>query len=136
MFPCVLRAPPRGRPESAAPAYADKTPKRYPPDQNAPAKSIRARASTRGFRFVFQGKGRQGCRTSSTRRRHARGAGRRLVIWMMGYGAPLFDRLGGRGLHAIQVHYANKWFGFIPKTEREDGNEHRQDAARGRARDR
>lgn len=35
----------------------------------------------------------------------------RLVIWLMGYSAPLFDRLTSYGLHAIQVHYANGWFG-------------------------
>jgi hypothetical protein len=35
----------------------------------------------------------------------------RLVIWLMGYGEPLFQRLTGYGLHAIQVHYANGWFG-------------------------
>jgi len=40
----------------------------------------------------------------------------RLVIWLMGYNAPLFERLGDYGLHAIQVHYANKWFGLIPPT--------------------
>ena len=35
----------------------------------------------------------------------------RLVIWLMGYSAPLFDRVSSYGLHAIQVHYANGWFG-------------------------
>ncbi len=35
----------------------------------------------------------------------------RLVIWLMGYSGPLFERLTGYGLHAIQVHYANGWFG-------------------------
>jgi len=45
----------------------------------------------------------------------------RLVIWLMDYKAPLFDRLGDYGLHAIQVHYANKWFGLIPTTARDDG---------------
>lgn len=45
----------------------------------------------------------------------------RLVIWLMGYNAPLFERLGDYGLHAIQVHYANKWFGLIPPTARDDG---------------
>ncbi len=34
----------------------------------------------------------------------------RLVIWLMGYNEPLFDRLASYGMHAIQVHYANKWF--------------------------
>ncbi len=45
----------------------------------------------------------------------------RLVIWLMGYNAPLFERLGDYGLHAIQVHYANKWFGIIPTKARDDG---------------
>lgn len=45
----------------------------------------------------------------------------RLVIWLMGYNAPLFERLGDYGLHAIQVHYANKWFGLIPAAARDDG---------------
>lgn len=45
----------------------------------------------------------------------------RLVIWLMGYNAALFDRLAGYGLHAIQPHYANKWFGLIPAKERDDG---------------
>ena len=34
----------------------------------------------------------------------------KLVIWLMGYNAGLFDRVSGYGLHAIQVHYANGWF--------------------------
>src|ERR1043165_3837807 len=45
----------------------------------------------------------------------------RLVIWLMGYPEKLFDRLTDYGLHAIQVHYANKWFGIIPAKERDDG---------------
>lgn len=45
----------------------------------------------------------------------------RLVIWLMGYSAPLFERLAGYGLHAIQPHYANKWFSLIPAKERDDG---------------
>ncbi len=34
----------------------------------------------------------------------------KLVIWLMGHNSQLFDRLNSYGLHAIQVHYANKWF--------------------------
>lgn len=45
----------------------------------------------------------------------------RLVIWLMNYNAALFDRLGDYGLHAIQVSYANKWFGIIPTKARDDG---------------
>ncbi|MCA9065961.1 MAG: hypothetical protein KDA96_22990 [Planctomycetaceae bacterium] len=33
-----------------------------------------------------------------------------LVIWLMGHNQALFDRVSGYGLHAIRVHYANKWF--------------------------
>ncbi len=39
----------------------------------------------------------------------------KLVIWLMGHSAPLFDRLSGYGFHAIQVHYANGWFGTFGK---------------------
>lgn len=45
----------------------------------------------------------------------------KLVIWLMGHSAPLFERLNGYGLHAIQVHYANKWFGLIPPARLNDG---------------
>ncbi|MDI1315447.1 hypothetical protein [Prosthecobacter sp.] len=45
----------------------------------------------------------------------------KLVIWLMGYSAPLFERLNSYGLHAIQPHYANKWFGIIPSARRDDG---------------
>ena len=36
----------------------------------------------------------------------------KLVIWLMGHSEPLFDRLNSYGLHAIRVHYANRWFGI------------------------
>ena len=39
----------------------------------------------------------------------------RLVIWLMGPSAPLFERVNGYGLHAIRVHYANGWFGKFGK---------------------
>lgn len=45
----------------------------------------------------------------------------RLVIWLMGYSEPLFERLGSYGLHAIQVHYANKWFGLVSAKDKDDG---------------
>ena len=37
----------------------------------------------------------------------------KLVIWLMRHNPGLFDRLASYGLHAIQVHYANRWFGKI-----------------------
>lgn len=33
-----------------------------------------------------------------------------LVIWLMGHNKGLFERVTGYGLHAIRVHYANRWF--------------------------
>ena len=34
----------------------------------------------------------------------------KLVIWLMRHNPGLFQRLSSYGLHAIQVHYANRWF--------------------------
>lgn len=39
----------------------------------------------------------------------------KLVIWLMGYNEGLFGRLNSYGLHAIQPHYANKWFSKVCK---------------------
>jgi hypothetical protein len=45
----------------------------------------------------------------------------KLVIWLMGYNPQLFERVAGYGYHAIQVHYANKWFSKMSKTALNDG---------------
>ena len=34
----------------------------------------------------------------------------KLMIWLMNHNSGLFDRVNSYGIHAIQVHYANKWF--------------------------
>ncbi|WP_246419663.1 BPSS1187 family protein [Aporhodopirellula rubra] len=34
----------------------------------------------------------------------------RVVIWLMAHNSALFERLTGYGLHAVRVHYANRWF--------------------------
>ena len=39
----------------------------------------------------------------------------KLVIWMMSHNKGLFDRVNSYGLHAIRVHYANKWFSICCK---------------------
>lgn len=46
----------------------------------------------------------------------------KLVVWLMGYNAPLFERVAGYGYHGIQVHYANQWFARIPKEALSDGH--------------
>jgi hypothetical protein len=39
----------------------------------------------------------------------------KLVLWLMGYSGPLFERVNSYGLHAIRVHYANGWFSQFGK---------------------
>ncbi len=41
--------------------------------------------------------------------------GKLLVIWLMGHNGQLFERINSYGLHAIQVSYANGWFGKFGK---------------------
>lgn len=106
--------------ETPAPAYADKTPQRYHLTQRASAIDPRAQPHPDiDFVFVDKAGKPQDMENAVVDTRVApRG---RLVVWLMGYGAPLFDRLGDYGLHAIQVSYANKWFDVIPKKARDDG---------------
>ena len=46
----------------------------------------------------------------------------RLVIWLMAHNAALFDRIAGYGLHGIQVHYANRWYGTLTPEIRDSGD--------------
>jgi hypothetical protein len=45
-----------------------------------------------------------------------------LVIWLMAYNDDLLPRLTGYGLHVVQPHYANGWFGKIDPVRRDDGH--------------
>ncbi|MEI6467110.1 MAG: hypothetical protein WCQ89_20460, partial [Verrucomicrobiota bacterium] len=95
-----------------APPYADQSPQRYHLTERASEIDPRAREYP-AIDFVFKDKAGkvQDLQHATVDTRVApRG---RLVIYLMGYGAPLFERLGDYGLHAIQVHYANKWFSII-----------------------
>lgn len=56
----------------------------------------------------------------------------KLVIWLMGHNDALFERLNSYGLHAIQVHYANKWFGKLKPADRMARGLVRLEAATGR----
>jgi hypothetical protein len=106
--------------ESTAPAYADKAPQRYHLTKRASEIDSRTREHPE-IDFVFKDKAGkpQDVENAVVDTRVApRG---RLVIWLMGYSAPLFERLGDYGLHAIQVSYSNKWFGLIPTKARDDG---------------
>jgi len=55
----------------------------------------------------------------------------RLVVWLMGYNQDLFQRLNSYGLHAVQPHYANKWFGILKPTDRMARGTVRLEAATG-----
>ena len=106
--------------DPAAPAYRDPAPQRYHLTRRASEIDPRAREYPK-IDFVFKDKAGkvQDLQHAVVDTRVApRG---RLVIYLMGYGAPLFERLADYGLHAIQVHYANKWFGLIPAKEKDDG---------------
>ncbi len=45
-----------------------------------------------------------------------------LVIWLMGHNQGLFERVSSYGLHAIQPHYANRWFSMIDAAARDNGS--------------
>jgi lysophospholipase L1-like esterase len=46
----------------------------------------------------------------------------KLVIWLMDHSQPLFERISSYGLHGIQVHYANRWFGGLKPEVRDSGD--------------
>ncbi len=64
--------------------------------------------------FVFENKGKPADEEHAMVDTRVPSQGK-LVVWLMGYGAPLFERVTSYGLHAIQVHYANGWFGQFGK---------------------
>ena len=95
------------------PASGDTSGRRY--DFKVRASEIDPRAKPHpelGFVFEKDGKPADFENASVDTRVKSQG---RLVIWLMGHSGPLFDRLAGYGLHAIQVHYANGWFGTFGK---------------------
>jgi hypothetical protein len=116
LFVCFSRA----AENDVASAYGDPSPQRHHLTRRASEIDPRAREHPEiDFRFADKDGKVQDLQHAVVDTRVApRG---RLVIWLMGYSAPLFDRLGDYGLHAIQVHYANKWFSIIPKEARDDG---------------
>ena len=94
-------------------AFNDPAPRRY--ELSARASLIDPRACPHpeiGFVFEKNGKPADVEKASVDTRVKPQG---KLVIWLMGYNGPLFERLNGYGLHAIQVHYANGWFDKLSK---------------------
>lgn len=97
----------------AAPAFNDPNPQRY--DLTARASEIDPQAKEHPeIEFVFSKNGKPtDIQNASVDTRVAPQG--KLVIWLMGHSAPLFERVTGYGLHAIRVHYANGWFGKFGK---------------------
>lgn len=92
-------------------AFADPTPQRYALSQRA--STIDPRASEHpeiDFVFEADGKVQDMQHAIVDTRVEPRG---KLVIWLMNHNGQLFDRLADYGLHAIQVHYANRWFNKV-----------------------
>ncbi len=101
-----------GGPAAAADAplvFKDPKPQRYELAARASQIDPRARAHPE-IDFVFEKAGKPADLEHATVDTRIQPRGR-LVIWLMGHSAPLFERVASYGLHAIQVHYANGWFG-------------------------
>ena len=95
--------------------FNDAAAKRY--DLTARASVIDARAKEHPeISFVFEKDGKPQDIERATVDTRVAPQGK-LVIWLMGYSAPLFERVNSYGLHAIQVHYANGWFGKFGNAE-------------------
>lgn len=104
---------PEAKNVTATPADNDPSPKRY--ELTARASQIDSRTRPHPeIEFVFEkdGKPQDVQHAVVDTRVKPRG---KLVIWLMGHSAPLFERLSGDGFHAIRVHYANGWFGKFGK---------------------
>lgn len=93
--------------------FADPTPQRYVYSTRASVIDARAKPHPE-LDFVFEKDGKPADVEHATVDTRVKPEGR-LVLWLMGYGAPLFERLNSYGLHAIQVHYANGWFNQFGK---------------------
>jgi len=95
--------------EDAALTFADPSPQRYQLKARASVIDPRAQPHPE-LEFVFEKKGKPADEENACVDTRVAPRGR-LVIWLMSNPAGLFERLNSYGLHAIQVHYANGWFG-------------------------
>ena len=89
--------------------FRDRTPQRYELTARASQIDPRARPHPE-IDFVFEKGGKPADMENASVDTRVKPQGK-LVIWLMGYSPPLFERVNSYGLHAIQVHYANGWFG-------------------------
>jgi len=93
--------------------FSDPSPKRYELAARASEIDPRAKAHPE-IEFVFESKGKPADLQHASVDTSVKPRGK-LVIWLMGHSAGLFERVNRYGLHAIRVHYANGWFGKFGK---------------------
>ena len=101
------------------PAFKDKEPQRYKLKARASELDPRAREHPE-IDFVFGKDGQPQDEENASVDTGVEPQGK-LVIWLMGYNDALFQRLNSYGLHAIQVHYANRWFTKLCQPAPRDG---------------
>ena len=101
------------RAEDAPLTFSDPKPQRYTLTTRASQIDPRARSHPE-IDFVFEKGGKPADVENASVDTRVKPQGK-LVIWLMGYSDPLFERVNGYGLHAIRVHYANGWFGQFGK---------------------
>jgi hypothetical protein len=89
--------------------FVDPHPQRYELTARASQMDPRARAHPE-IDFVFEKGGKPADLEHASVDTQVKPQGK-LVIWLMGHSKPLFERVNTYGLHALQVHYANGWFG-------------------------
>lgn len=93
--------------------FNDPQPQRY--ELSVRASEIDRRAQPHPeLDFVFEKGGKPADTENASVDTRAKPQGK-LVIWLMGHSAPLFERVNSYGLHAIRVHYANGWFSRFGK---------------------
>ncbi|HEV7405339.1 MAG TPA: hypothetical protein VGO11_20515 [Chthoniobacteraceae bacterium] len=93
--------------------FHDPNPQRY--DLTARASEIDPRAKEHPeIDFVFNKDGKPQDVEQGTVDTRVKPRGE-LMIWLMGGGGPLFERVNSYGIHALRVHYANGWFGKFGK---------------------
>ena len=101
--------------------FKDPTPQRYELTARASEIDPRAKAHPE-IDFVFEKGGKPADVENATVDTRVKPQGK-LVIWLMGYSAPLFERINSYGIHAIRVHYANGWFGKFGRETPSDDDE-------------
>lgn len=106
-LPAVLRA------ADSPLVFSDPRPQRYELSARASQIDPRTRPHPE-IDFVFEKGGKPVDVEQAAVDTRVRPAGK-LVIWLMGYSAPLFERVNSYGLHVLRVHYANGWFGQFGK---------------------